>query len=110
MLIFRVIGLFLIVVALMLLGADLVSTLEKNGGTVIRSFAQILLLLGADPADWIQQRSPPLVANILLGILSAPGWAVFGIPGILLAMLGGPSRNKGRAPPPPPPPYRAIGR
>jgi hypothetical protein len=110
MLVFRFIGLFLIVLALMLLGADVVSTLEKNGGTTIRSFDQVLLLLGADTAVWIQQQLPPLIANALLAILSWPGWAVLGIPGVLLGMLGAPSRKKGRAPPPPPPPYRPVNR
>jgi hypothetical protein len=109
MLIFRVIGLFLIVVALMLLGADLVSTLEKNGATTIRSFDQILLLLGADTRSWIE-RLPPLIANVLAVLLSWPGWAVVAIPGVLLGMVGGPARQKHRAPPPPPPPYRPIGR
>ena len=110
MLIFRFIGLVLVVFALMLLGADLVSTLEKTGGTTIRSFDQILLLLGADTTAWIQQQLPPIITNALLAILSWPGWAVLGIPGVLLGMLGAPARNKGRAPPPPPPPYRAINR
>jgi hypothetical protein len=110
MMIFRFIGLFLIVLALMLLGADLVSTLEKNGGTTIRSFDQIMLLLGADMTVWLQQKLPPLIANALLAVFSWPGWVVLGIPGILLGLLGAPSRNKGRAPPPPPPPYRAINR
>ena len=107
MVVFRVIGLFLIVVALMLLGADLVSTLEKNGATTIRSFDQILLLLGADTSAWIE-RLPPLIATALAALFSWPGWAVLGIPGILLGMLGGSSRKKGRAPPPPP--YRPIDR
>jgi hypothetical protein len=110
MVIFRFIGLFLIVLALMLLGADVVSTLEKSGGTTIRSLDQILLLLGADTTVWIQQQLPPLAASALLAILSWPGWAVLGVPGVLLGMLGAPARKKGRAPPPPPPPYRAVGR
>ena len=110
MLFFRIIGLFLIVLALMLLGADVVSTLEKNGGATIRSLAQIILLFGADPAVGIPQRLPPFAASVLLAVLSWPGWAVLAVPGILLAMAGGSSRNKGRAPPPPPPPYRPVGR
>jgi hypothetical protein len=109
MLIFRIVGLFLIVVALMLLGADLVSTLEANGGTTIRSFAQILALLGADTNSWIA-RMPQLIATILGAVFSWPGWAVLGIPGVLLGLVGGPARKKHRALPPPPPPYRPIGR
>lgn len=109
MLIFRVIGLFLIVLALMLLGADMVSTLENGAGTTIRSFAQILALLGADTGTWIE-RLPPLIATVLAAVFSWPGWAVVGVPGVLFAMVGGPSRSKHRAPPPPPPPYRPVGR
>jgi hypothetical protein len=109
MLIFRVIGLFLIVVALMLLGADVVSTLENNAGTTIRSFAQILALFGADTNTWVE-RSPPLIAGVLAAVFSWPGWAVVGIPGVLFGMMGGSARKKHRAPPPPPPPYRPVGR
>jgi hypothetical protein len=105
MIVFRLIGFTLIVLALMLLGADLVSTLEKNGDTVIRSLDQILLLLRADPKPWLQQQLSPSFANAAFVVLSWPGWAVLGIIGVILGMLGAGHREP-RSPlsPPAPPP------
>ncbi|HEX3486590.1 MAG TPA: hypothetical protein VHT51_16140 [Micropepsaceae bacterium] len=104
MVIFRLIGFILIILSLMLLGADLVSTLEKNGGTVIRSLDQILMLLGVDASAWAEQTLPPQIAGGLGTIISWPGWAVLGVPGALLSMIGGgPPKNR-HVPPPSPPP------
>ncbi|HXJ01209.1 MAG TPA: hypothetical protein VNH44_08290 [Micropepsaceae bacterium] len=103
MVIFRLIGFLLIVFALMLLGADLVSTLEKHGGTVIRSLDQILMLLNVDASPWLEQKLPPQGASAAMVVLSWPGWAVLGVPGIMLGMLSsGPPKK--RPPPPAPPP------
>jgi len=44
----RVLSLALIVIALMLLGADVVSTLEMPGHLVVRSLDRILMLFGID--------------------------------------------------------------
>jgi len=117
MVIFRIVGLVLIVVALMLLGADVVSTLEKGGETVIRSLDQILLLLGVDANAWAQRQSSPALSGAFSMILSWPGWAVLGFPGALLGMIASgprgtrhtlpaprPSPLPPRAPSPPPPP------
>ncbi|HEY4264686.1 MAG TPA: hypothetical protein VGM72_05165 [Micropepsaceae bacterium] len=109
MIVFRLFGLLLIVLALMLLGADLVSTLEKNGETVIRSLDQILMLLGADVKPWLQEQLSPQFANVLLVALSWPGWAILGILGTLLAMLSAGHREP-RAPLPPQPPANPINR
>jgi len=46
--ILRVTSVFLIVIAMMLLGADVVSSLEQTGGMVVRSFNHILMLCGFD--------------------------------------------------------------
>ena len=106
MVIFRLIGLLLIVLALMLLGADLVSTLEKNGETVIRSFDQILMLFGLDASLWVQQHVSPLRI-----VLFWPGWAVLGIPGIFLGMVSaGRREKKGYRHPPSSPPLPPINR
>lgn len=104
MLIFRLIGLVLIVLALMLLGADLVSTLEKNGETVMRSFDQILLLVGVDAKPWLQQLLSPPFANGFVAVLSWPGWAVLGIPGAILGMLAAGRRERRQPLPPSSPP------
>jgi hypothetical protein len=102
MIVFRLVGFVLIVLALMLLGADLISTLEKNGDTVIRSLDQILLLVRADPKPWLQQQLSPAFASAFLVILSWPGWAVLGILGAILGMLGAGHREPRAALTPPP--------
>ena len=103
MIVFRLLGLFLIVLALMLLGADVVSTLEKNGDIVIRSLDQILMLFGIDAVPWSERSLGPLVARVGAVALSWPGWAVLGIPGVLLGMLAAaPRKRYSRRPPPNP--------
>ena len=98
----RLFGLFLIVLALMLLGADVVSTLEKNGDIVIRSLDQILMLLGFDAVPWFERTIGPQFARAGALVLSWPGWAVLGVPGALLGMLGAtPRGRRSRRPPPP---------
>src|SRR5262245_18352868 len=87
MIVLRLLGLLLIVLALMLLGADLVSTLEKNGDIVIRSFDQILMLFGIDAVPWFDRSLGPLFARVVAVVSSWPGWAVLGVPGVLLGML-----------------------
>jgi hypothetical protein len=105
MVIFRLIGLVLIVIALMLLGADVVSTLERGGETVMRSLGQILLLLGVDAKPWFEEQFPPQLANAFAIMLSWPGWAVLGLPGVLLGMAAsGRRERRHRLPPAPPPP------
>ena len=102
MVIFRLFSVVLVVLALMLLGADVVSTLEKNGEAVIRSLDQILLLMRVDATPWLQQKLPPQAANVGVAILSWPGWAVLGVPGTLLGMLTGVAPWERRRVPPPP--------
>jgi hypothetical protein len=94
MIIFRLLGLLLIVLALMLLGADVVSTLEKSGETVIRSFGEILLLLRIDALPFFERTLGPQFAQGMMVIFSWPGWAVLGVPGALLGMLAGASRER----------------
>jgi len=101
MIVFRLLGLLLIVLALMLLGADVVSTLEKNGDVVIRSLDQILLLLGIDAIPSFEQRLGPGFARGMAIVFSWPGWAVLGVPGILLGMLAANPRGRRRLRPPP---------
>jgi hypothetical protein len=92
----RFLSLILIVVALMLLGADVVSSLEK-GGAVVRSLSQILQLLGFDANLWLQQAFLPAFANACIAVFSLPGWAVLGIPGAVFGLM---SIARRRPPPP----------
>jgi hypothetical protein len=97
----RVISVLLIVIALMLLGADVVSSLEQAGGTVVRSLDRILLLFGFDAELWFAQKLPPEFAQICIAIVSGPGWAVTGLPGTLLGLVAA-GRSERRPPPKPP--------
>ena len=101
MIVLRLFGLMLIVLALMLLGADVVSTLEKNGDIVIRSLDQILLLLGFDAVPWFERSGSSQFARGMAVVFSWPGWAVLGVLGVLLGMLAAvPRERQSRRPPP----------
>jgi len=108
----RFISLVLIVISLMLLGADVVSTLERNGETFVRSFDHILMVAGVDAKPWLQQKLPPELANALIVAMAWPGWAVLGIPGTIFGLLtSGPRGRRAPLPPPaPPPPSPPISR
>ncbi len=102
MFIVRWLSIFLVVVAVMLMGADLVSTLEKGGALVIRPFGQILILLGFNASTWAQTSLPPQLVSAAQAVLSWPGWLVVGVPGGLLAALSPPSPEKESVPETPP--------
>ncbi len=107
MAILRVISVFLIVIALMLLGADVVSSLEQSGGTVVRSFNHILMLFGFDAGLWFMQNLPPQIAEICTDIFLGPAWVVIGGLGTLLGLISaGRSERSSRLPPPLPPIHR----
>jgi hypothetical protein len=89
MVLMRLLSLVFIVLALMLLGADFVTTAEHRGGFVVRSLAQILALMGGDPTPWLRASLPAVVAKTLIAVLSWPGWLVLGLPGVLLAAISG---------------------
>ena len=94
MVVFRFLGLILIVAALMLLGADIVTTAEKGmdvwgGDWAFRSLDQVLVAFGADIKPWIETTLPEPVSGWLTMALSWPSWADLGVPGVLLSFLGG---------------------
>jgi hypothetical protein len=97
MVVFRWLSLTLIVLALMLLGADIISSLEAGSGVVVRSLDKVFLLFGLDAKPWIQTRFSSGFANAFLAVLSSPGWATLGIVGVVLALIV-PSRREKRQP------------
>jgi hypothetical protein len=99
----RFISLVLIVVALMLLGADVVTTLEQGGQTMVRSFDQVLKLVGIDAMTALAQDAPSQFVALWTAVLSWPGWAVIGVPGALLGIVASGPRKPPKAPPAPPP-------
>jgi hypothetical protein len=86
----RLVSLILIVAALMLLGADAVTSLEKGGELTVRPLA--LVWANFDPdgldhfKDWVQHHLP-FLAQAAYSALALPGWAVTGVLGVILAFV-----------------------
>jgi len=95
MVVFRVIALLFLVVALMLLGADIVSTLELGGQFVTRSLeAVILLVTGASAQGWTETTFPAPAASLFVTILGLPGWLSTGTLGVVLGFAAGRGRAR----------------
>src|SRR5437764_14195762 len=104
---FRFLGILLIIVSLMLLGADVVSALEHSDAMIPRSLNQILVLFGFDAMEWLAQNLPVQFAQACITVVSWPGWAVMGIPGVVFGLLAA-SRTDRRPPKPLPPIDRSF--
>lgn len=89
----RVISLILVVSALMLLGADAVTSLERGGAITVRSVDQIWALFDKDSVDafksWCQVSLPGPLPYWVFSALALPGWGVTGVLGVILAFLFG---------------------
>jgi hypothetical protein len=89
----RFLSLLLIVVALMLLGADLVSTLEKGGEITVRALDDVWAMFDKAGVDsfkaWLEHTLPAPMPSWIEAVLSLPGWAFFGVIGVILAFLFG---------------------
>jgi len=88
----RLISLVLIVTALMLLGADAVTSLEKGGEITVRSVGTIWALFNEGVLEafksWVQN-SAPSMAQAVYSTLALPGWAATGVIGVILAFVFG---------------------
>jgi hypothetical protein len=89
----RLVSLVLICIALMLLGADLITTLEHGGAVVIRSLDHVWTAIDRNSIDgmktWLEHRAPHPIAHGIESFLATPGWAAFGVSGVVLAFLFG---------------------
>ena len=103
MTILRLISILFIIVAVMLLGADVVSALEQTDEMIPRSLNHILVLCGFDAMEWFAQNLPLQFAHFCITVVSWPGWAVIGVPGVVLGLLTA-GRTERRPPPKPLPP------
>ena len=101
MVIFRWLSLILIVLAVMLLGADLVATLEKKA-FVVRSFHDVLALFGYDTKQFLIVNLPPQLLTVAVTVVEAPGWLTLATFAFFFAIIA-PSSKKVRPLPPPPP-------
>lgn len=88
----RLIALIMILTALVLLGADALTSLERGGEITVRSFAAVWTSL--DPAslarfkDWVQHELP-FMAQGVYSALTIPGWGLIGVVGVLIAFIFG---------------------
>ena len=101
MIIFRWLSLILIVLAVMLLGADLIGTLEKQA-LVLRSLQDVILLFSYNMKDALIANAPQQIVIVVLKIIETPGWMVLAIVSFLFAIIA-PSSKVVRPLPPPPP-------
>lgn len=89
----RLISLILVVSAIMLLGADIVTSLENGGKVMVRSLDQVVALFS--PAGvtafhaWCVAHLPGFLSGGISSLMGLWGWAVTGVPGIILAFLFG---------------------
>ena len=88
----RLISLILIVIALLLLGADAVTSLEKGGELTVRSLDTVWMLVS--PVSlfrlkvWLHNHAPS-AAQPVYSFLASPGWGVTGVIGVILAFVFG---------------------
>jgi hypothetical protein len=89
----RLISLVLIVLALMLLGADVLTSLEHGGVITVRSIDQVWMMIDkagdASFKAWLARELPAFATSAFNAIIALPGWAVFGVIGVVLAFLFG---------------------
>jgi hypothetical protein len=102
MFVVRWFGVVLVVIAVMLIGADLIATLEGTDTFVVRSMDRTLMLVGYDVTPAITAQVPVGLANVMLTIVGLPACAIFGGLGFTLVLLS-PTPKQGRRLPAPPP-------
>jgi hypothetical protein len=101
MFIFRWLSIVLIVLAVMLLGADLIGTLEKKV-LVIRSLHDVMVLFNYDATKAMVANFPSAVLGLTVGLISLPGWATLSVLAFVFAVIA-PTPKPYRPLPPPPP-------
>jgi hypothetical protein len=82
---FRFIAWLLIAIAVALLGADAISSLEKSE-PVVRTTGDILKLFGVNGRG-IAEVSPGGVSQAIIALLGIPLWAVVGLIGVVLTLV-----------------------
>jgi hypothetical protein len=88
----RLVSLILIVAALLLLGADAVTSLERGGELTVRSLGTIWTIIHpaslAGFKSWVQNHAA-FMAQGVYSSLALPGWAATGVLGVILAFVFG---------------------
>ena len=92
------VGLFLLALALMLLGADMVTSLEHGPQITLRSFQAVWSMFDAGSVmafiAWMNQTLPPFLTSAILTILAIPAWSL-GFLGVIITFLTGRKRETG---------------
>ncbi|MEZ5920918.1 MAG: hypothetical protein R3C60_06150 [Parvularculaceae bacterium] len=82
---FRLVSWVLVAIAIALLGADAISSMEA-GEPVIRTSGEVLGLIGINgPA--IAANAPGGVAKAITTLLNLPLWAVVGLIGVIMTLI-----------------------
>jgi len=88
----RLTSLILVVGALLMLGADAVSSLEKGGEVTVRSVGTIWALFDKSGLDffkaWVNHHAAFMEQGVY-SFLVLPGWAVSGVLGVIVAFIFG---------------------
>jgi hypothetical protein len=88
--VFRLISLVLIVAALFLLGADMITSLERGGQLMVRSLAQAWAVVSPQSLGSVHHWLASHGGSAWLdSFLALPGWGVTGVLGVLFAFLFG---------------------
>ncbi len=87
------VSLLLIAIALVLLGADAITSLERGGEVVVRSLADVWGLLDLRGMEhfkaWAHHALPSSLSQTVYSMMSVPAWGIIGVPGVVLAFLPG---------------------
>lgn len=88
----RLFSLFLVVIALMLLGADAITSLEHRGQITVRSFEMIWALFNpgalASFKAWVGHSLPGFLSNAVYSVIAIPAWSI-GVIGVIFAFVFG---------------------
>ena len=91
--ILRLIRLVLVVAALMMLGGDLTTSLERGGEITVRSFNEVWELFSKTGPlglkGWADHALPGPLSNWLEAVMALPAGFITGVIGVILAFLFG---------------------
>jgi hypothetical protein len=91
--ILRLLSLVLVVAALMILGGDITTSLERGGEITVRSFNEVWELFSKTGPQglkvWADHALPGPLSNWLQVVLALPAGFVTGVTGVVLAFLFG---------------------
>ena len=89
----RFVSLALIVIALTLLGADMVASLQRGGQIAVHSIGQVWGFVApatiAGAKAWVGHVLPSPLPDWFYSVLALPAWALTGVLGVVIAFLFG---------------------